>query len=154
MTKIIKLESLPPVLLSPDARQIQVVQCHGVFDCLHIGHLRYLQQAKNYGGTLVVTITSDRFVNKGADRPIFNQYERAEMLSALTCVDIVAISDYADAGIPISIVKPDFFFKGVDYNLNTVSKIERDAVYKVGGIMGFTTTTKYSTTEIIKRLKK
>ena len=70
----------------------KIVHCHGVFDLLHVGHIRHLNHAKKIGDVLVVSITSDRFVNKGPNRPAFTQSLRAEALSSLECVDYVLIT--------------------------------------------------------------
>src|ERR1051325_10575286 len=75
----------------------RVVQCHGVFDLLHPGHVRHLEAARKLGDRLVVTITADRYVNKGPGRPAFPEQVRAEQIGALSCVDYVAISDYPSA---------------------------------------------------------
>src|SRR5271170_4764857 len=74
-----------------------VVQAHGTFDLLHLGHVRHLEAARKLGDTLIVTVTADRFVNKGPGRPVFNAELRAEMLATLEYVDWVAINDAADA---------------------------------------------------------
>lgn len=154
MTKIVALEKLPDMLLSPEHRGLQVVQCHGCYDVTHVGHLRHFKEAASYGNTLVVTVTSDRYVNKGANRPIFNQEERAEMVAGFGCVDLVAISDYPDAVHGINIIKPDYYAKGCDYLQKGVIAAEKKAVEDNGGILVFTTTEKYSTTEIINKVKK
>src|SRR5580700_4167525 len=78
------------------ARQV-IVQAHGTFDLLHLGHVRHLEAARKLGDVLIVTVTSDRFVNKGPGRPVFNAELRAEMLATLEYVDWVAINDAADA---------------------------------------------------------
>src|SRR5665213_2536653 len=75
----------------------KIVHCHGVFDLLHIGHLRHLKAARKFGDLLVVTITPDRFVNKGPGRPAFTETLRAEALAMLECVDIVAINNWPKA---------------------------------------------------------
>ncbi|MDP6717281.1 MAG: adenylyltransferase/cytidyltransferase family protein, partial [Pirellulaceae bacterium] len=69
----------------------RVVLCHGVFDLVHIGHIRYLQQARQLGDALIVTITPDCHVNKGPHRPIFTEDVRLDWLAALDCVDFTAI---------------------------------------------------------------
>jgi rfaE bifunctional protein nucleotidyltransferase chain/domain len=130
-----------------------IVHVHGCFDLCHVGHTIHLKQAKSLGDILIVTVTADQYVNKGNGRPIFNEYERIEMISALECVDYVAICDYPDASIPISIIRPSIFCKGSDYANNGIIDIERDAVKEYGGKVIFTTTRKYSTTEIINRIK-
>ena len=69
-----------------------VVMCHGVFDLLHIGHLRHFEQAKAHGDVLIVTLTPDQFVNKGTHRPAFPELLRAEAIASLGIVDYVAIN--------------------------------------------------------------
>ena len=69
-----------------------VVLAHGTFDLMHLGHVRHLEAAKKEGDVLIVTLTSDRFVNKGPGRPIFTHFIRAEMIASLECVDHVGIS--------------------------------------------------------------
>ena len=67
----------------------KIVLCHGVFDLLHIGHIKHFEEAKKFGDVLIVSVTSDEFVNKGPNRPVFNLALRAEALIALECVDYV-----------------------------------------------------------------
>ena len=69
----------------------KVVLCHGVFDLLHMGHVRHLEEARSHGDILIVTITADAYVNKGPGKPVFSAALRAEMLAALSCVDFVDI---------------------------------------------------------------
>src|SRR5688572_26138252 len=76
----------------------RVVQCHGCFDIVHPGHLRYLRFAKSQGDVLLVSITSDRHVGKGAERPFVGERLRAESLAALEAVDYVVIDDHEWAG--------------------------------------------------------
>ena len=89
---------------------------HGVFDLLHMGHVRHLEEARNFGTILVVSVTADKFVNKGPGRPVFNQILRAEMLAALACVDWVIVSEAPTAESVIEILKPDVYVKGVEYS--------------------------------------
>src|SRR5712692_3983671 len=93
----------------------QVVQCHGVFDLLHIGHIRHFQQAKASGQILVVTVTPDRYVNKGPHRPVFTQALRAEAIASLDCVDYVAINKWPTAVEALELIRPDVYAKGSDY---------------------------------------
>src|SRR3954453_10036067 len=105
----------------------KTVHCHGVFDLLHIGHLRHLNGARKLGDILVVTITPDRLVNKGPGRPAFTESLRAEALAMLECVDLVAINRWPTAVEPIGLLQPDVYVKGSDY---------RDAAQDVtGGII-------------------
>ncbi|MGD0433810.1 MAG: adenylyltransferase/cytidyltransferase family protein, partial [Acetobacteraceae bacterium] len=92
-----------------------VVQCHGTFDLLHVGHVRHLEAARALGDVLVVTLTADRFVNKGPGRPVFTETLRAEMLAALDCVSFVAIAEASDAIDAIENIRPSFYAKGMDY---------------------------------------
>ena len=93
----------------------KIVLCHGVFDLLHIGHIRHFKEAKKHGDILVVSITTDKYVNKGPNRPYFNIDERAMMVSSLEDVDYVFISNYRDAINVLKTLKPNFYIKGKDY---------------------------------------
>ena len=114
--KIRDLENLADQLASLRASGKRIVHCHGVFDLLHIGHLRHLKSAREFGDVLVVTITPDRFVNKGPGRPAFPEGLRAEALASLECVDFVAINYWPSAVELIAILKPNFYVKGSDYS--------------------------------------
>src|ERR1700722_1754260 len=92
-TKIVDLHQLAAHLAQSRAEK-PVVQCHGVFDLLHIGHIRHFQEAKKSGEILVVTLTPDRFVNKGPHRPVFTETLRAEAIASLEAVDYVAINKW------------------------------------------------------------
>jgi rfaE bifunctional protein nucleotidyltransferase chain/domain len=120
-----------------------VIHCHGVFDLLHYGHLLHLKSAKRMGDCLVVTVTSDRFVNKGPGRPRFTDVQRASMLAALEFVDYVAISDKPTADFAIDILRPHIFVKGPDYANPSMQQspeiaLERTAVERHGGKIIFT----------------
>jgi len=121
----------------------QVVHCHGVFDLLHIGHIRHLESAKKMGDLLVVTVTPDRFVNKGPGRPAFGEHLRAEVLAALDCVDLVAINEWPTAVETIEALRPDVYVKGQEYaeadnDVTGGIRKERQAVEKNGGRLAFT----------------
>ncbi|RKY02827.1 D-glycero-beta-D-manno-heptose 1-phosphate adenylyltransferase, partial [Candidatus Poribacteria bacterium] len=106
----------------------RIVTTNGCFDLLHVGHVRYLYEAKRLGDVLIVAINSDESVRriKGPLRPIIPQEERAEMVAALEPVDYVTIFD-EDTPIPlIKAIRPDFHVKGGDYKLDEM--IEREAV--------------------------
>ena len=130
--------------------------CHGTFDVLHIGHLEHLEEARKKVDILVVGVTSDLFVKKGPNRPVFNQKERARILASLDIVDLVVIVD-DESGVPIiEVIKPDYYFKGIDYNgfhdasgkLNS----EKEKVEQNGGQIFFTSTKKRSSTQTINIL--
>ena len=113
-----KLRTISELAEIAGAEQIEgrtVVLCHGVFDLLHMGHVRHLQQAKSRGDVLIVTITADAFVNKGPGKPAFSEHLRAEMLSALSCVDWVGVNNAPDATRVLDAVKPAVYAKGADY---------------------------------------
>jgi rfaE bifunctional protein nucleotidyltransferase chain/domain len=110
-----------------------VVFTNGVFDLLHVGHLRYLQQARALGDALIVGLNSDRSVraNKGAGRPITPEAERAEILSALACVDGVVVFDEDTPYEIIAALQPDVLVKGADWAADAI--VGRDVVEARGG---------------------
>jgi rfaE bifunctional protein nucleotidyltransferase chain/domain len=133
-----------------------VVQAHGTFDLLHVGHVKHLEAARSQGDILVVTITADRYVNKGPGRPVFPEDLRAEMLAALEYVDWVAINPSPDAVSAIKTICPDVYVKGQDYQNpdgDITGKIisEREAVEGHGGRIHFTDEIVFSSTELINR---
>lgn len=134
----------------------RVVQAHGTFDLLHIGHVRHLEAARRLGDALVVTVTADRFVNKGPGRPVFGEHMRAEMLAALACVDAVAINESVDAVEAIEAIRPAVYVKGQDYrdpDSDVTGKIalERAAVEAHGGQLHLTDEESLSSSELINR---
>src|SRR6187401_2432856 len=96
-SKVIKLDALASLLDGKRKSGQKLVHCHGVFDLLHIGHIRHFEEARKLGDILVVTLTEDQHVNKGPDRPAFHQDLRAEAIAALQCVDYVAINQWPTA---------------------------------------------------------
>ena len=113
--KIRPLDELAGISAGLKAQGKRVVLCHGTFDLMHTGHIRHLQRARQEGDALFVSLTGDRFVNKGPGRPVFSEDLRAETLAALACVDYVAVNQDTTALIPIDRVRPDVFVKGSDY---------------------------------------
>lgn len=132
---------------------MRTVLTHGVFDLLHIGHIKHLEEAKRHGDKLVVSVTSDRFVNKGPGRPYFKQQQRMEVLKGLSFVDDVVLSDSELAVESIERIKPNVFVKGVDYENgeSQFSDEERKALERVGAAIVFTKTQKHSSSEIINK---
>lgn len=133
-----------------------LVHAHGVFDLLHLGHVRHLEEARRLGDALVVTITADRHVNKGPGRPVFTAELRAEMLGALSCVDWVAINDAPDAVNVIELLHPSVYIKGEEYrqredDVTGKINLERQTVEKYGGRLHFTDELVLSSSEIINR---
>lgn len=154
--KIHSIEALGRLADEVRARKQKIVLCHGVFDLVHMGHVRHLEAARKEGDVLVVTLTADRFVNKGPGRPIFGQEMRAEMLAALEYVDYVGINDAADAEAVLDAVRPDVYVKGSDYENpedDITGKIadEREAVERHGGRLVFTRDITFSSSNLINR---
>ena len=114
MSKIQKLENLNKILQKVRKNK-KIVLCHGVFDLLHIGHIKHFEKAKSFGEILVVSITADKFVNKGPGRPAFNEVDRSDSISAIKDVDYVIINNDFTATKLIQQVKPDIYCKGPDY---------------------------------------
>ncbi len=133
---------------------MRVVMVNGCFDTLHYGHVLHLEAAGKLGNRLVVALTSDRYVReqKGPGRPVFTQYERAHMLRALRCVDEVIISDEPTPASVILKVMPNVYVKGIDYKGKRIA--ETALVESLGGRVVFTETPKWSSTAIIKRLRR
>lgn len=152
-----KLKSFDEVVeLIPNLRNgsRKIVLCHGVFDLLHIGHIRHFEQAKQMGDVLVVTVTPDRYVNKGVGRPVFNQDLRAEAIASLDCVDYVAINKWPMAIETINRLRPDFYVKGADYLDSEKDRtggieLEATAVKTVGGQISFTNDITFSSSNLI-----
>ncbi len=133
-----------------------VIQAHGTFDLLHLGHARHLEAARRLGDVLIVTVTADRFVNKGPGRPVFSEALRAEMLASIEYVDWVAINEAPDAVTAINRIRPNIYVKGQDYQNpegDITGKItkERDAVEAHGGRIRFTDEVTFSSTKLINR---
>ena len=97
MNKLLKSENLYIKIKSIKKNGKKIVLCHGVFDLLHIGHIRHLRQAKKMGNILIVSVTSDNFVNKGPNRPMFKEHLRLEAIAALKFVDYVVLSNKSSA---------------------------------------------------------
>lgn len=132
---------------------LSVVQCHGTFDLLHIGHIKHLQKSIKYGSSLFVTITADAHVNKGNGRPVFNEQLRAEALAALECVDIVSICPHPTAIQAIHEIKPNAYIKGADYIGKDDKNLaaEKEAVESHGGVLVFVDGgIQFSSTKILK----
>jgi len=132
-----------------------IVFTNGVFDVLHIGHLRYLQQARALGGALIVGLNSDRSVraNKGPHRPITPEAERAEVLQALCCVDGVVVFDEETPYDLITALQPDVLVKGADWAEDAI--VGREIVEARGGrVVRVALEPGRSTSAIIDRISK
>lgn len=154
--KVKELEELAVLLPSFRTEGKKIVHCHGVFDLLHIGHIRHFEQAKKLGDILVVTVTPDQYVNKGPNRPVFTEELRAEGIAALSYVDYVAINKWPTAVETIKLLKPDIYAKGLDYKdrqTDLTGKIteEEAAVKAVGGQITFTEDIVFSSSSLINK---
>ena len=152
--KIKALDVLARLIRRAKKRGKKIVHCHGVFDLLHPGHIRYLEQAKSRGDILVVTITKDEFVNKGPGRPFFNQYLRAESVAALECVNYVALNEWPTAVETIKKLHPHLYVKGKEYadrekDLTGNIYEEEEAIKSVGGEIYFTEDITFSSTSLL-----
>lgn len=132
----------------------EVVFTNGVFDLLHPGHVRYLQDARRQGDALIVAVNSDRSVRaiKGPSRPVNPENERAEVLAALSCVDAVVVFDEDDPQQIISRLQPDVLVKGADWAADAV--VGRETVESRGGrVIRIPLAEGYSTSAIIKKIQ-
>jgi len=132
----------------------KVVQCHGVFELVHPGHLYYFEAARKEGDVLIVSLTADEFVNKGPGRPIFPAAVRAKTLATLEIVDFVTINPDFSAVELLKKIKPDIYFKGQEYeqalkdpNRNLYQ--EAQAVRLAGGEIKFSHTSTFSSSHFL-----
>lgn len=133
----------------------RVVLTNGVFDLLHVGHLRYLEAARAHGDVLVVAVNSDASTRayKGPTRPIIPEDERAELVGGLECVDYVVVFEERDVCTIIDALRPDVHAKGTDYTVASVP--ERARVEAYGGQVVICGDPKdHSTTELIARRQR
>jgi rfaE bifunctional protein nucleotidyltransferase chain/domain len=132
----------------------RLVFTNGCFDLLHVGHVRYLQEARSLGDALLVAINSDRAVRelKGAGRPVMSEAERAEVLAALEAVSYVTVFDELSPRTLIANLLPDVLAKGGDYALDEIHG--REEVERAGGrVVALPFVEGASTTDIIQRIK-
>ncbi|MCR5609585.1 MAG: adenylyltransferase/cytidyltransferase family protein, partial [Lachnospiraceae bacterium] len=132
----------------------KVVMCHGVYDLLHYGHIEHLKEAKSLGDVLVVSVTAAKYVNKGPDRPYYNDIQRTEFLASIEFVDYVVLSQEGSALTNIKLIKPDIFVKGQEFQSGSdgitgnVAK-EIDMVKSLGGDVHFTQGEVHSSSKLL-----
>ena len=153
-TKIFSLDDAAKFASRLRKNSLHIVMAHGCFDLLHVGHVKHLQFARRQGDVLIVTVTADQFVNKGPNRPVFNEHMRAEMLAALSCVDAVAIAYSKDAVKCLERIKPHIYVKGSDYknsedDLTGRIVAEVATVENAGGRVVFTDEVVFSSSQLI-----
>ena len=152
--KVIDYSNIEKVLKPLKKRGKKIVHCHGVFDLLHIGHIKHFESAKNYGDVLIVTVTPDKFVDKGFNRPHFNSQQRIEGLASIEIIDFVILNKTSNAVDIIKKIKPDFYCKGSEYksfknDITGQIRNELLAVKKNGGKLVYTKDPIYSSSSII-----
>ena len=113
--KSVSIEELVGIVEQLRRENKTVVHCHGVFDLLHIGHIRYLQSAKRQGDVLIVTVTPDHLVNKGPHRPVFEERLRTQAIASLDCVDYVAVNQWPTAVEALRRLRPSIYIKGAEF---------------------------------------
>jgi len=133
--KLKTLDALQATVAQLKADGKRVVWTNGCFDILHAGHVTYLQQAARLGDVLIIGLNSDASVqaNKGPGRPIVNENDRALLISALECVDLLTIIQDRTMARILGLLEPDVFAKGGDYTLDTLDQEERRVVEAYGG---------------------
>ena len=154
VAKIGSLEAIVDKTRAARAGGKTMALANGVFDLLHVGHVRYLQAARALADLLVVAVNSDASTRayKGPGRPVVSQAERAELIAALACVDHVLVFDEGDVRQILKALKPDVHVKGTDYTEQTIP--ERDEVVAYGGRVAIAGDPKdHSSTEMLRRLK-
>lgn len=135
----------------------RVVATNGCFDLLHVGHVRFLQEARELGDALVVGLNADTSVRelKGAGRPVNPESDRAEVLAALGCVDVVVVFPEKRATRFLEAARPDLYVKGGDYRPEDLDADEQEAVRKSGGqVRVLQLTPGKSTTAVLAKVKK
>ena len=152
--KIISFNEIDKITKQLKKKRSKIVLCHGVFDLLHIGHIKHFESAKSFGDILIISVTPDKFVQKGFNRPYFNSEQRMESLASIKLVDFVVLNYSKNAVDVINKVKPHFYCKGPDYknfdkDITGQIKNEQKAVTKYGGQLVYTSDPVYSSSSIL-----
>lgn len=151
-SKIVTIEDL--LQIKEERKNEQMVFSNGCFDILHVGHVRYLNEARSFGDYLVIGLNSDRSVHqlKGPDRPINQQDSRAVMLAALAFVDYVVIFDEETPLVLIQQLLPDILVKGSDYDPKDIVG-GKEVIANGGKVVTVPLVEGFSSTKIINKLK-
>jgi rfaE bifunctional protein nucleotidyltransferase chain/domain len=155
MNKVKTIEQAVEIAAQTKSAGETVVLTNGCFDLLHVGHIRYLEAAHEEGDVLIVALNSDESVRnlKGPSRPVMGENERAELLSALSCVDHVVIFGDATVDRVIEQIRPTVHAKGTDYTEESVP--ERETIARVGGRVAIVGDPKdHSTKDFLKRIRE
>jgi len=156
MNKFLEKNKLIKTIYNLRKNKKKIVLCHGVFDLVHLGHIKHFKEAKSKGDILIVSVTSDEYVQKGPGRPFFNEKKRIEFLSHLQMINYLFISNSKNAVQSIKTVKPDIYCKGPDYkdNSDDVSgqiELEKKMVKKSGGEIYYTDDETFSSSKLINQ---
>jgi rfaE bifunctional protein nucleotidyltransferase chain/domain len=155
--KIVELEELSDRCETLRSAGKKIVATNGCFDLLHVGHVRYLQAARALGDLLIVGLNGDRSVHelKGGGRPITTQSDRAEILAALACVDLVTIFPEIRASKFLAIARPAVYVKGGDYTTGKLDQEERAILKEIGAAIRLVPfEAGYSTSGLIEQICK
>lgn len=153
MTKLVTLDQAAALSAQWRSEGKTVALANGVFDLLHVGHVRYLEGARAMADRLVVAVNSDASTRlvKGPGRPVIPEAERAELLAALSCTDAVLLFSDPDVRAVLRAVRPHVHVKGTDYTADSIP--ERDEVAAWGGRVAVAGDPKdHSTSELVKKL--
>jgi len=156
MGRVLSLKELADWRRDEKAAGRRVVATNGCFDLLHVGHVRFLQEARSLGDSLVVGLNGDVSVRalKGAGRPVNPEADRAEVLAALGCVDVVVVFPETRATHFLGVAQPDVYVKGGDYQPEDLDVDEQAEVKKAGGqIRVLKLTPGKSTTAVLAKAK-
>jgi rfaE bifunctional protein nucleotidyltransferase chain/domain len=155
--KIVAWNRLPEWRAAVRESGKRLVVTNGCFDLLHLGHVTYLESARNHGDALLIGVNSDGAVRqlKGPERPVNEEFDRAAVLAALESVDGVCIFNEKTATRFLSAARPDIYVKGGDYTLDTLNQEERRAVEQSGGrIVIIPFVPGKSTTSLLKKIMR
>ena len=154
MSKILSLKQAVSVTKDFKLKGKKVCHCHGCFDLVHFGHLKYFEASKAFGDVLIVSITPDRFIKKGPGRPAFDEKKRLNFLSELEVVDYVVLNNEADAINLLKSIKPNFTFRGKEYenfkkDITGKIALEAEAIESVGGSLKIIDEERFSSTNLL-----
>ena len=160
--KIKTLEEISDIISNLKQQGKKIVQCHGVFDLVHYGHIRHFLAAKEKGDILVVTVTPDRFIQKGPERPFFNEEIRLKHLSSIQCIDYVVLNQWPTAIETIKIINPDVYAKGKEVLSNkevdlfkkgqSNLAVEKEVIESINGKLYLTDEITFSSSKIINQI--
>lgn len=154
--KVLPLRELKARLDALRSEGKSIVLCHGVFDLLHIGHIRYFNQAREMGDVLVVALTPDKYVDKGPHRPAFSEMLRAEAIASLAVTDFVAVNEWATAENSLELLKPDIYVKGAEFakaGSDRTGKLQKEleVLKRIGARMAYAEDIVFSSSNLINR---